>query len=178
MKAIKHLTAVIGLGLFVGTAAAQQQPPNITPTTPKDRVGRVLTPHPPKGNLDPISTATTRPQLQERNAVSQEVQDKINSFNTQRDAYVRQQEELRKQLIGAATDTERERIREQLRTVRERWLDIQRQVRENAKERATELMQQMPNRREMMREAAQEKASEVKSGVQQQIQDHKRRGGE
>jgi len=177
MNAMNNLTAVIALGLFLGTAAARSQT-GITPTTPKDRVGRVITPNPPKGNLDPMTQTGTRPVLQERNAVSPEVQNKLLTFRSQADAYVRQQDELRKQLIGAATDAERERVREQMRTIRDKWLDIQRQVREDAKERASELMQQVPNRREVLREATQEKAAEIKNAAQEQINQHKRRGGE
>jgi hypothetical protein len=175
MNAIKYLAAMMAIGFLVITVRAQD--PNSTSANTQDRVGRVITADPP-ANTSVNGVGPITPLVAERNSVSPEVKNRLQDFRRQADAYVQQQEDLRKQLLGAATDAERERIRQQLRTVREQWLEIQRQVREDTKERAAELIQQMPNRRELLREAAQEKAAEVKNGVQGQIQDHKRRNGE
>jgi hypothetical protein len=178
MKHILHLAAVIGLATaFSAFGQGQPGPGNPPPGgMPDDRVGRIVTPQPPGGNLDPVGVANTRPTRPERNAVSPQVQDKLNNFKDEADKYVRKQQELRKQLLGAATDAERERIREQLRTIRDNWLEQARTVREESRDRLPALMEQLPNRRQMLRDEAKERANDIKAAAQETVKDHKRRG--
>ena len=93
-----------------------------------------------------------RPDRTER-ALPPEIREKLKQFEAAREAYIKQQEELRRKLDGATTEQERENIRQRLKESLERWREQARQFREEAKERVKELQIQMPSLREALDES-------------------------
>ena len=97
--------------------------------------------------------------------VTDETRDRLRRFEAVREAYLKEQEELRKKLRGAATEAERDRVRELIRQTRQEWLDRMRQLREESARRIRELPSVMPDMREVLsnaRENARDAALEVR----------------
>lgn len=153
MKTLKHLTpvvALLGLCLWIPAAWAQPDPQ----ARPRDRVGRVVAPDRPRGNLDPMALSSVgRPSRPEYNELPLEVRQKIERFKSEARAYLDRQEALRKQLSGVTTDAERDRIREQLNNLRDQWLERARTLREEFRERRGELLNRLPGHREVLDDA-------------------------
>jgi hypothetical protein len=94
-----------------------------------------------------------------------EIRDRIKRFEVIREAYLREQEELRKRLRGAATEAERDQVRQLIRETRLEWLERARQLREEALRRIRELPTVVPDMREVIsnaRENARDAALEVR----------------
>jgi hypothetical protein len=137
MIAFKHLAPVLALGLILSGLTAWAQTGTFSPRN-RDRVGRVFTPDKTSGSLDAPSVAT-RPVRPEQNPLPPEFDRRIQVFREQARRYIAEQEALRKQLAGATTDAERDRIRALLQQRRNDWLERARAVREEVKVRQEEL---------------------------------------
>jgi hypothetical protein len=89
----------------------------------------------------------------DRQNLTPAVRDRLQRFELSRDAYQREQEQLKKRLNGAATEAERERVRALIKDKRDAWLRRMRELRTQAKERIGELQSKLPPRREILDEA-------------------------
>jgi len=105
-------------------------------------------------NLGPGLTAVDRQNL------SDAVRERLRRFELSRDAYQREQEQLKKRLNGAATEAERERVRALIKDKRDAWLRRSVEVRTQAKERIAELRRQLPSKKEVL-DAAKENARDT-----------------
>ena len=158
MKNYIRLVAGALLGLFMVAMDAWAQT-NVTTSTTKDVVGRVVLPDQPP-TVDSINAQplADRPLRLERNKLPPEVLERIRIFEQARKRYLEQQEALLRQLRGA-TDEERARIRQQVQRAREQWLERARQLRQEFKDRLPDLRDKLPRHREVLegaREAARE----------------------
>ena len=134
MKLKRRFAVLLCLCLGAWCSFAQT---NVGPTvTDGSRVGKVVMPDTPLAS-DAITTVA-RPKVPERQDLSPEVQDKIQKFKRDAQAYLDRQQALKKQLVGA-NDQERARIREQLEALRLKWLERSRELREEFRDRAAEL---------------------------------------
>ena len=121
MKSESKLLVMVALSAWMAVASALAQT-NPTTTTPTEgtRVGKVVEPSPltPQDSV----TAVVRPKLTERPDLPPEVLVRIERFKREAQAYLDQQQALKKLLQGA-NDQERARIRDQMRALREQWLE-------------------------------------------------------
>ena len=76
----------------------------------------------------------------------------IQKFDSERDTFLKAQEDLRKQMKDASKD-KRDDLREQLRTNREKWLEEQKQLREDIRDRLKELTEKLPSHRDAIDDA-------------------------
>jgi hypothetical protein len=161
MKTWRSLLACSLLALMPWGALGQN---NLSPgdpvspsLAPRQREGRVLPLAPPvKPDPVPLAAVATRP---ERPALSAEVNEKLQSFQRVREAYLKQQEEIRKQMKNA-TDADREKVRQQLKDLRERWLEQSRSYQQELRDRQRELLSRLPSHREVI-ENSREKVRET-----------------
>jgi cell division protein FtsI/penicillin-binding protein 2 len=144
MKSVKPLLAAGLAGLLASASSglAQAQIGPAVQNTP-DRDGRVII-------SDPQAAAIGATTTLDRQKLSAEVRDRLARFEKIRDAYLREQEELRRRLRGATTDADRERIREQMKQSVEAWRERSRNLREELKDRLATLREQMPTRTEVL----------------------------
>ncbi len=149
---------------------------NVVSPTATAPIGRVILPSSDQlstvDSVDPLAV-NRRLQLTERNALSQEVLDRIARFKKDAQKYLEQQEALRRQLLGA-TDAERARIRAKIQELRQQWLERARELRQEFKDRQIELRDKLPGHREVL-EGAREAAREQ---LKDKVRDTKSRGGQ
>jgi hypothetical protein len=163
---------VAGTAILVAGAATVFGQTNIDSVTPSvkttEREGRIVVSDQQAVdlgiNLGPGPTAIDRQNL------SEPVKLRMQRFELSRDAYLREQEQLKKRLNGATTETERERVRLLIRDQREAWLRRMRELRAQSKDRVAELRRQLPSKGEVL-DAARENAREA-------IQDIRKRRGQ
>jgi hypothetical protein len=117
------------------------------------------------GIISPVGLTTV-----DRQNLSEAVKLRLQRFELSRDAYQREQEQLKKRLQGATTEAERERVRAQIRDQREAWLRRMGELRAQSKDRIAELRRQLPSKGEVL-EAARENARDA-------IQDIRKRRGQ
>jgi hypothetical protein len=117
------------------------------------------------GIISPVGLTTV-----DRQNLSEAVKLRLQRFELSRDAYQREQEQLKKRLQGATTEAERERVRALIRDQREAWLRRMRELRAQSKDRIVELRRQLPSKGEVL-EAARENARDA-------IQDIRKRRGQ
>src|SRR5438132_253771 len=129
MKSEKRWVIVVAFGLWLGLAIASAQT-NITPAA-GTRVGKIVVPDAP-ANSDAITTVT-RPTVTERPSLPPEVLERIQKFRKNAQAYLDKEQAIKKQLQGA-NDQDRARIRAELRLLREKLLQQQRELREEFKD--------------------------------------------
>jgi gas vesicle protein len=154
MNKFRQFAAIIALLLGVALNAVAQvgtgTNTSISPSvTKRDSDGRILQ---PQTTPSPTAAGVNAPRL-ERNALPPEIKDKVKQFETAREAFIRKQEELRRQLDGARTDKERESVRAHIKDNLDQWRDQARQFRDEARERAKELQRELPNLREALDDA-------------------------
>ena len=129
------------------------------PSQPITRVGRVVLSEQQAVDIGlPLAP-------EDRQGLPLEIRERIRRFEAIREAYLTEQELLRKRLTGAATEEERDRIRALIKQSRDAWLARARTLREEARERLRELQTLLPSRSEIL-DAARERVRET----------HKRRG--
>ncbi len=136
-----------------------------------DRKGQVVTPLEPATTdvgtgAGQISSTVTR--LQD---IPQQVQERLQQFELMREAYLKQQNELLRQLKGA-NDEQRELIREKLRDQRQRWLDQSRLFREQARERLAELKEKLLRHQDVL-DAARERAREQLGDAEERVRERR-----
>jgi hypothetical protein len=180
MKNCLKFIAVGGLWLLSAATPAPAQNDTVgpVPTRPRERVGRSVLPEPSPTAVDQnqLLPLNTRPLRPERNELPLEVQRRIERFKRDARAYLEQQEALRKALLGA-TDEERAKIREQLRTLREAQLERAREQRKLLEERLTEIRRKLRGHGEVFdslksstRDSAQQSLQQATQEAQQQTQ--------
>jgi hypothetical protein len=89
----------------------------------------------------------------DRQKLPLDIRVRIQRFEVVREAYLKEQALLRKRLTGAATEEERERIRNLIQDRRAAWLAQARKLREEAQDRLRDLQRLMPDRREILQNA-------------------------
>jgi hypothetical protein len=139
---MKYLN-ILGLVFFVTAGAVAQTQIDPTPAKTTDRDGKIIVSDPQATDVG-IRTTTDRQKL------SQQVKDLLQRFEGTRDAYLKEQEELRRKQRGAATESERELVRAQIKEARDAWLERSRVLREELKDRIAELRPLMPQRSEIL----------------------------
>ena len=180
MKKCTNFTMIAALGLsLLASSALAADSTNAPPTKPGPG-GTNAPPVTPKPGDDDRDHGTNAPPANAHNNVSrgtgrylhqpernqpnlpQDVKKLIQKFESEREAFLKQQEQLLKQLRGATAD-EREKLREQIKANRETWLDKQKDLREDIKERLAELRDKLPKHKDAI-EDAKEKAGDHKRG--------------
>lgn len=137
---------------------------NLTPTVkPIEREGRVVLSEKQANDIG------LTPALADRQKLPLAIKERLLKFEASREAYLKEQELMKKRLLGATTEAERERIRATMRDQRDAWLRRAKAMREEARERARELRTQLPSMNEVI-ENARENAREAA------VQNRKRRG--
>jgi hypothetical protein len=150
--------------LGCGAALAQDTNP-VSTSANAERSGTVVVPERPTAyddNTTPNTGILPTP-LGNRDQLPAEVTSRIERFKADARRYLAQQELLKKKLAGA-NDQERAAIREQLRLLREKWLERSREMREQYKDRKAELESKLRDHRELfddIRGAAAEKRREA-----------------
>jgi len=93
------------------------------------------------------------------------------SFELLRDAYLKEQENLRKRERGATTEAERDRIRAIIKEARDAWLERERNLREEMKDRIAELRKDLPSRAEIFDNARDSLRESIATGRKRRGQD-------
>ena len=175
MKNYIKFVAVGLLWLFLVAWNTGAQTNVITPST-RDWSGRVVLPDSDQPtSVDSINTLSQlqRPTRLEQNKLPPEVQERLRIFEQVRKRYLEQQEILRRRLLGA-TDQDRARIRAQIQTLREHWLERARQLRQEFKDRQRELLDKLPGHREVLENAREAARDQVRD----QMRDTRDRRGQ
>ena len=147
----KFLLAVVGVlagfWLLVPSALAQANPGS---TNIAERVSRIILPDPAALNSPLASPNAGRPIRSERPDFSPELRSRLRSFESQRESYLAQEAQLRRQLRGATTDQDRERLRAQIAGLREELQDKARAYKEETRTRLEELKSELPKHKEAL----------------------------
>lgn len=114
----------------------------------KSSGGRIVseTKSTPSELIPPSSVAdgsALRPTRAEQQPVSAEIKAQLQKFETARDAYLKRQKELAAMLKGASED-QRKAVREQLKTLRDQWLEQSIQFRREVQSRIPDLKTEIP----------------------------------
>lgn len=120
-------------------------------TIQRNTEGRILQPAQPSSSPLTPAVSASRPDRNER-ALPPEVKEKLKQFEAAREAFINRQEQLRRQMDGAAGDKEREAIRQRIKESLDQWRDQARQFRDEARERVKELQRELPSLREALQE--------------------------
>jgi len=166
MSRLRCVFAISLLSLGLGARSAWAQLTSAVEVTRTDRVGQIV------ASDEKLSTdgfVGARPELADFRKLPPETRERLRRFEVVREAYLKEQEELRKKLRGAATEAERDRVRDLIRQARQEWLERMRQLREESIKRIRELPSVMPDMREVVQDAR-EKALDAARDVK------KRRG--
>lgn len=158
-----RVTWAAGTAILVAGAATcfgQTNIDSIAPTVKTtEREGRIVVSDQQAVDLG-ISVGIVGPTATDRQRLSEAVKLRLQRFEMSRDAYLREQEQMKKRLQGAATEAERERVRALIRDRREDWLRRMRELRAQSKDRILELRRQLPSKGEVL-DAARENAREA-----------------
>ncbi len=165
----KFLLAAVGVGLWLLLPSALAQS---TSTNIADNVARIILPDPPGLNSPIAGPIAFRPSRSERPDFPPELKLRLRSFESLREMYLVRQEALLRKLRGATTDEDRERLRAQLQSLRDEWLEKARAFKEETRTRLEELKGELsPKYREALDAAKQNALEAAKSA-------RKRRGEE
>jgi hypothetical protein len=154
--------------ITVAAATAYGQTNLSTAVKPAQRQGRIVVSDQQATDLG-LNVGITPTTVDRRN-LSEAVKLRLERFELSREAYLREQEQLKKRLNGAATEAERERVRALIRDRRDDWLRRMRELRAQSKDRILELRRQLPSKGEVL-DAARQNAREA-------IQDIRKRRGQ
>ena len=125
-------------------AAAQGNPPPTPAQPPIVERPTVVAPAAPPDRPN-LPARPDRPHVPERPPPSQEIKDLTRNFQVARQAFVKQQQDLQRQL-KTATDDQRKIVRQQLKENLEQWLEQQRQLKDVTRE---QLKQMAPGLRDV-----------------------------
>jgi gas vesicle protein len=120
-----------------------------TVTVQRNTDGRII--QPDKTTSPTITDGQPRPDLSQR-ALPPEIKDKVRQFETAREAFIRRQELLRKEMQGATTDKERDAIRQRIKDSLDEWREQAKQFREEAIDRMKEVQRELPGLRPALEE--------------------------
>jgi hypothetical protein len=158
---IWRVTWAVGTAILVAAAATtfgQTNLDSIAPTVKTtEREGRIVVSDQQATELGITGIGLTSI---DRQNLSDAVKLRLQRFELSRDTYLREQEQLKKRLSGAATEAERDRVRALIRDRREDWLRRMRELRAQSKDRILELRRQLPSKGEVL-DAARENAREA-----------------
>lgn len=178
MKKYRQYVAIALLGLFLmAMDGLGQSNAVITPDTREPIAEVVVSDQIAPADSVNLSSTLQRPVRPERYRLSPEVLERIAKFRREAQRYIEQQEILKRQLLGA-TDQDRARIREQLHTVRQQWLERARELRQEFKDRQQELMETLPGHREVLEGARQTARDQLRDQIQETRNDVRVRRGE
>lgn len=155
-----HLVIAGGaLSLALLTAAAQTNPV----TSSSVRSGSVLSPDRPTAvDANVSDTSSVRPSRPERPTLEPEVRDRLERFKLEARAYLAQQEALKKKMYGA-NEQERAALRQQLRVLREAWLERAREMRQEYRDEKQRLERRLPGHRELFDDLRNDANDQLKS---------------
>ena len=108
---------------------------DVTPSLTSDRIGRVVTSEKQLAEDGILPTANSL----EFRRLPPEIHERIKRFEINREAYLKRQQELNQKLRGAATDEERQRVRDQISKARDAWLERAKDSRRELKDRLNEI---------------------------------------
>ena len=108
---------------------------DVTPSLTSDRIGRVVTSEKQLAEDGILPTANSL----EFRRLPPEIRERIQRFEINREAYLKRQQELNQKLRGAATDEERQRVRDQISKARDAWLERAKDSRRELKDRLNEI---------------------------------------
>jgi len=151
----------VGAMICIAILAADAQTTANQPT----RDGTVIVPERPTAvdaNVSPVTTV--RPVRPGRRNLPPEVQARVERFKLDARSYLAKQEELKRQLQGA-NDEQRAAVRENLRQLREQWLERARELRQEQQERRAELETKLRDHKEMF--------DELRNNAAEQLRDAK-----
>jgi len=137
-QALACVAFVLGLLLVETQCPAQTTSAPPTTTARNGQVVQLDQPPPAQDNVFSGNPMGFTSDGNKNVNLSPAVQDRIERFKQDAKLYMEKQEALKKQLQGA-NDTDRARIREQLRALRQEWLDRAREIRSDTKARIREL---------------------------------------
>ena len=152
MRSVKRHLGLMLLGLCsLGVGSAQDKP--VAPAaanassvgTTVSGTGRVLE-FQASDSIQAGESAVpgaVRPTRGEQQPVSAEIRAQLLKFESARDAYLKRQKELMQQLKGAS-DEQRKVVRDQLKGLREQWLEQSLQFRREARGRIADLKTELP----------------------------------
>ena len=139
---------------------------NLDPVQDRDRDGQVVAPtSPDNGVQDGV-----RLQLMDRLRASEQIREKLQDFEEQREAYLQAQQQLMRRLRGA-TEADREKLREMIQANRREWLDLAEQTRQQARDRVQQLREQLPSVREVMEAAREQAREQAQDQAREQVRD-------
>lgn len=144
-----RIALVLLAALVAHGAHAQGNPPGVNPPPTIER--------PPSGQpaivarptvIPPVSATTpgtpARPELPGQPAPSADLRDLVKDFQTARESFLKQQQDLLAQL-KAASKEEREALRQQLRENLDAWLEQQKAQVQDIREQAREIKNNVPS---------------------------------
>jgi hypothetical protein len=161
VKRMSHwrVSVLAGVAISVAAAASSFAQTSITPTLrTTERDGRIVVSEQQAADFG--INPNVGPTAIDRQNLSEAVKSRVQRFELSRDAYLREQEQLRKRLSGATTEGERERVRALIREQRVEWLRRMRELRAQSKDRIAELRRQLPSKGEVL-DAARENARDA-----------------
>ena len=152
--------SVAGMAALLAAAATCfGQVSNGTSITPvvksTDREGRIVV-----SDQQAVDSGIVGPTAIDRQNLAPAIKERLQRFEIPRDAYLLEQQQLRRRLNGATTEAERERVRALIKEQRDAWLRRTRELRAQSKDRIAELRRQMPSKSEVL-DAARENAREA-----------------
>lgn len=173
MRRMQQYAGLVAAVLVVGGALqAQSGDTNqASLADSSDRKGQVVAP------LEPVTTdvatgsgliGSTVTRLQD---VPQQIRERLQQFESMRETYLKQQNELLRQLKGA-NDEQRELIREKLREQRQQWLEQSKLFREQARERLAELKEKLLQHQDVL-DAARERAREQLDDAKERVRERR-----
>jgi gas vesicle protein len=138
---------ISGLSItLLAAAAACAQTNTARPAIANRPVVVAPTIPPGRANLPP---RPERPPVPGRPAPAQDVKDLVRDFQSARQAFLKQQQELQRQL-KTATDEQRALIREQLKENLQQWLEQQKAQIQELREQAKEIKNNVPALRDVI----------------------------
>lgn len=161
MSAGRHLVATAAaLMLLLEYGAAQTNP-----ATAATRSGKVIVPDRPTAvDANVSSPVLSRPDRPERPGPSPEVRSRLERFKLDARAYLNQQETLKKRMYGA-NEQERSVLRQQLRELRETWLERARELRQEYRDEKVRLERRLPGHKELFDDLRDEVNDDLKPGT-------------
>jgi hypothetical protein len=154
---VRQLLSLTLMSLFaVASATAQTN----TPAPPPSRSGEIVVPDSRSGQ---VSAGTDGGAVVTPSDGKKTVIRLLDSFKEDAKRYLEKREELKRKIPGASKE-ERDALREQMKLLREQWLERSRELREEYKDRKAELETKLKDHKELfddMRDAAKERARDA-----------------
>ncbi len=171
MKASKPLWLTLAALVFGALGLGAQTNPVTVSTVSRD--GQVVVPERLTSTDASLNTSSLRPNRVASPGLSPEVLARIDRFKLDARKYLEQQQALKQKLQGA-NETEKAAIRQELKALRESWLESAREMRKEFKDRLPELRKELMSHSEVLDSAR----SSAKEQLQEMQQDSRTRRGD